>query len=64
MSNPDPFDELAPPGPLETFAFYGCMFLMLLIVVGVISFTTGLLWADLIRPSLELVATWIMAVWP
>jgi hypothetical protein len=42
----DDLDTIA-PGPVETVAFYSCMVLLVVLVVAVVSFTTGYAWAYL-----------------
>ncbi len=50
MSRPttllDDLDALK-PGPIETVAFYTCMALLVMLVVGCISFATGYAWGYL-----------------
>lgn len=42
----DDLDALT-PGPVETVAFYSCMALLVVLIVGVVSFTTGYAWGYL-----------------
>lgn len=54
------FDDLdmIPMGPVETFAFWTCIAMMLGIFIGTASFATGLLWSDTIHPVIGAVITW------
>ena len=62
MNHPD-LDELT-PGIVETIAFWVCVIALLGLVIGSISFGTGLLWADYIHPAIVKVLTWALWLLP
>ncbi len=58
MNHPD-LDELT-PGIVETIAFWACVLALLVLVIGSISFGTGLLWDAYIHPAIVKVLVWAL----
>jgi hypothetical protein len=62
MNCPD-LDELT-PGTVETIAFWGCVTMMAMLAVGLLSFATGLLWEDFIHPAIVKTLVWFLELRP
>jgi hypothetical protein len=60
------FDDLnaLTPGPVERFAFWTCVAMMLMLAIGTVSFGTGLLWDGYIHPAIVKVLIWFIGMWP
>ncbi|MBP7572592.1 MAG: hypothetical protein KA777_01310 [Rhodoferax sp.] len=59
----DDLDALTPT-PVETFAFWTLIAMMAALCVGLVSFATGLLWADYIHPGIVHVLVWWVGLMP
>ena len=59
----DDLDALT-PGTVETIAFWTCVAMMMVLVVGCVSFATGLLWADHIHPGIVHALVWWLRLLP
>jgi hypothetical protein len=59
----DDLDALTPTH-VEAFAFWTLIVLMSALCVGLISFATGLLWADVLHPAIVKVLVWFLELRP